>query len=327
MTGRGEPTQVLITGATGFVGRRTARALLDAGSRVVAAVREPGGAAALPPSVQACVVGDVTSPVDWRSALANVDAVVHLAARVHVMRDRGPDLDAAYRLANVDATLRLAEAAAATGVRRLIFVSSVKAAGERSENPLTETDAAHPEDAYGRSKLAAERALAGVSMRTGLEVVIVRPPLVYGPGVGGNFVRLLALARWSGRVPVPLGGVRNRRSLVYVDNLADALALVVRHPGAAGETFHVTDGEDISTPDLLRRLAASMGVKPRLMPVPTAVLRFMGTLAGRAAEVERLLGSLQLDVTRIRAHCGWAPPVQRDEALARTAAWYARRTA
>jgi nucleoside-diphosphate-sugar epimerase len=312
----------VVTGATGFVGGRACAALRARGYTVRAAVR----AAGTPPPRDAdevTVTGDLTGEVDWTAAVAGADVVVHLAARAHVMRDRGPDLDAVYAAANVAPTARLAMAAAHAGVRRFVYVSSVKAAAERSLRPLTESDAPAPEDAYGRSKLAAERALAEVAAGTGLEVTVVRPPLVYGAGVRGNFVRLLALARASGRVPVPLGGVSNRRSLVAVENLADALAAVAAHPAAAGETFYVTDGEDLATPELVRRLAAAMGVRARLVAVPAGVLRLTGALAGRGAEVGRLVGSLQVDDARLRSRCGWVAPVSGAEALARTASWYA----
>jgi nucleoside-diphosphate-sugar epimerase len=320
VTGGARPRAV-VTGATGFVGRRACAALRARGYTVRAAVR---AVAPLPLDADEVIVtGDLTGEVDWTEALADADVVVHLAARAHVMQDRGPDLDAVYTAANVAPTARLAAAAARAGVRRVVYVSSVKAAAERSVRPLTETDAPAPEDAYGRSKLAAERALAEVAAGTGLEVTVVRPPLVYGAGVRGNFVRLLALARASGRVPVPLGGVANRRSLVAVENLADALAVVAGHRAAAGETFYVTDGEDLATPELVRRLAAAMGVRAKLVSVPAGVLRLTGTLAGRGGEVRRLVGSLQVDDARLRQRCGWVQPVTGPEAIARTAAWYA----
>lgn len=312
-------TRVLVTGATGFVGRSTCRALAARGCVVRAATRA-ALPAALPGVHEVHVVGDITAPVDWAPALDGVDVVVHLAARVHVMRDRADDLDAVYRRANVDASVRLARAAAAAGARRLVYVSSVKAAGERtSGTPLREDDPTAPEDAYGRSKRDAEEALRALGRETGLEIVVVRPPLVYGPGVGGNFRRLLTVVRLAARVPLPLGAARAPRSLVYVENLADALATVALHPDAASGTFYVRDGLDLSTSSLIRRLGAAVGVRPRLLPVSAAAMRLLATALGRRGEVERLFSGLQVDDRRLRERLGWHPPVTVDDALTTTA--------
>lgn len=311
--------RVLVTGATGFVGRATSDALLARGADVLGAVRAPDRAEALRDGVRPVVVGDLARPVEWAGALGSVDAVIHLAARVHVMRDSAADAEAAYRRLNVDATLELARAAAAAGVRRFVYVSSVKAAAERSgARPLTERDPPAPEDAYGRSKLAAEQALGGVAHGTGMEVVIVRPPLVYGPGVGGNFARLAALVRLAARVPLPLRSA-NRRSLVYVGNLADALGTVAVHPGAAGGTYFVRDGDDLSTADLLRQLGAPVGIRPRLIPAPVRLMRAAAAAAGREAVVSRLLGTLQVDDAALRRDYRWRAPFDLPTALGVTA--------
>ena len=311
--------RVLVTGATGFVGRAACAALAARGVIVRAATRTALDPSTVPGVREVHVVGDIAGPVDWAPALADVDAVLHLAARVHVMNDRAADAESLYHRINVDAPLRLARAAAAARVQRLVYVSSVKATAERGTRPVREDAVAAPEDAYGRSKRAAEVALLALGPELGLEVAIVRPPLVYGPGVGGNFRRLMGLVRLGARVPLPLGAARAPRSLVFVGNLADALATVTLHPAAAGEIFHVRDGQDLSTSELIRRLGAGMGLRPRLLAVPAAPIRLLAAALGRGAEVERLFGALQVDDGRLRDRLGWRPPFGLDEALAETA--------
>jgi UDP-glucose 4-epimerase len=233
------------------------------------------------------------------------------------MRDRADP--SFYHRANVESTIRLARAAVAAGARRLVYVSSVKAAAERSTRPVREDDRAAPEDAYGRSKRDAEEALWALARETGLEVVVVRPPLVYGPGVAGNFRRLMRVVQLAARVPLPLGTAQAPRSLVYVGNLADALATVALDPRAAGETFYVRDGEDLSTSALVRRLGRALGVRPRLLPVPAGPMRLLAAPLGRRGELDRLFGALQVDDGRLRAQLGWRPPFSVDEALGATA--------
>jgi nucleoside-diphosphate-sugar epimerase len=264
-------------------------------------------------------VGTVDGSTDWRQALAGVDVVIHLAARTHAVRERrGGDL-ADYRLVNVDGTRRLAEAAAQSGVRRIVFVSSIKVNGERtSGRPFQAGDVPAPEDAYGISKWEAEQVVAEVAGRAGLESVVIRPPLVYGPGAGGNFARLCQAIR-RGFV-LPLGAVDNRRSLVALDNLVDLIVSCVAHTAAPGGTFLVSDGEDISTPDLIRRIAEAMGTRARLLPVSPNVLRVAGHLTGRNAEIGRLLGSLQVDIEDTRQILDWAPAVTLDQGLQRALA-------
>lgn len=311
---------VLVTGASGFVGTHVLQALAASGASVRAAVRTP---AVVVPGVDCVPVGDLADGGDWTRALAGVDAVVHAAARVHATGAAARD-ESAFRAVNVVATERLARACAAAGVRRLVFVSSVKVNGEATaERPFTADDAPQPDDAYGRSKLAAERVLARVAADTGLEVAIVRPPLVYGPGVGANFARLMrAVARG---VPLPLGGVHNRRSLVSAWNLADFVALLVRAPQAAGKVWLISDRDDLSTAELVRRLARAMDRPARLLPVPVGLLRAVAGLAGRGAEVRRLVDSLQVDATPAVRELDWRPVVDVDAALARTVeAWRAR---
>lgn len=316
-------TRVLVTGAGGFVGRALFPALLAAGHDVAAAVRESGAAAA-PEGTDPRPVGDIGPDTDWSGALAGIEAVVHLAARVHVMEERAADPAALYRRVNAAGTRRLAEAAAEAGVRRLVFLSTVKVNGEATAGaPFREGDPPAPRDDYARSKLEAEEALASVAARRGLETVVVRPPLVYGPGVKGNFLSLLGLCRRA--PPLPLAAVDNRRSLIYLGNLCDALVRCLTEANAAGETFLVRDGDDLSTPELVRRLAAALGRPSRLFPVPAALLRAAGAVTGKSATVARLLDSLVVDDGKIRRVLGWAPPFTVAAGLGETAAWYLSR--
>ncbi|MGH6691149.1 MAG: NAD-dependent epimerase/dehydratase family protein [Gammaproteobacteria bacterium] len=311
---------VLVTGANGFVGRMLCDVLAASRRPLRKAVRAPL------PGFSDLAVGDIGPDTDWRAAFEGVGAVVHLAARTHVLRETAPDPLAEYRRVNAAGTERLARAAAARGVRRLIFLSSVKVNGERTDaRAFTEDDAPRPEDAHGVSKWEAEQALARVAAETGLEAVILRPPLVYGPGVKGNFLRLMNLVARG--VPLPLGAVANRRSFVYAGNLVDAIVKALDAPQAAGRTYLVGDGEDVSTPELVRGLAWSLGVKARLAPVPPAALGVAAALAGRRAEIARLTGSLQVDSSRLRRELAWRPPFTLAQGLEQTARWYHSRSA
>ncbi|WP_197702729.1 UDP-glucose 4-epimerase family protein [Sulfuricaulis limicola] len=318
-----QDARVLVTGATGFVGRALCQALHRCGYQVRAGLRSAAtGADGY--CRDRVVVGDLGPETDWRPAIDGVDAIVHLAARVHVLKERSRNPLAEFRLVNVAATERLARMAAASGVRRLVYVSSVKVNGEQTlESPFTETDAPKPHDAYGMSKYEAEQALLKIAEEKNLEVVIVRPPLVYGSGVGGNFLRMM---NWINRgFPLPLGSVPNSRSLIYLGNLVDALLTCVMHPRATGKIYLVSDGEDVSTPELVRRLAQAMGRHPRLIPFPPALLRIAGLITGNSAEVERLVGSLRVDSSRIRRELQWTPPFSVTQGLHDTAAWYSGR--
>jgi nucleoside-diphosphate-sugar epimerase len=265
-------------------------------------------------------VGELTPETDWRRALEGVQCVVHLAARTHVLSETARDPLAEYRRVNVEGTLRLAEQAAQAGVRRLVFMSSVKVNGESTQRPFTERDDPRPEDGYGFSKRDAERALGRVSGTTGMEVVILRPPLVYGPGVKGNFLRLLDVV--ARRVPLPLASIRNRRSLIYVGNLVDAVLAAIASPRAAGGTYLLSDGEDVSTPELVREMARALGVAPRLLPCPSSWLKLAGAVTGRRAAVARLTGSLQVDSTAAHRDLEWRPRYTLAQGLAATARWY-----
>ena len=307
---------VLVTGADGFVGSALCAALAAAGRSVRRAVRRLDS-----PPAGAVAVGDIGPDTDWSAALEAVDCVVHLAARTHVLRETAPDALAAYRRTNVAGTERLARAAAARGVRRLVFLSSVKVNGERTGGqPFTEDDAPRPEDGYGISKWEAEQALARSTAGTRLQAVVLRPPLVYGPGVKGNFLRLLRLVARG--VPLPLGAIDNRRSFIYLGNLVDAIVQSLDAPRAAGRIYLAADAEDLSTPGLVRALASALGVKPRLLPFPLAPLKLVATLAGRGAEFARVAGSLQVDSSRIRRELDWRPPYTLAQGLECTAQWY-----
>jgi UDP-glucose 4-epimerase len=311
-------TRVLVTGATGFIGSVLCEALARADYLVRGALRTDRAVSAA--IAEKVVVGDINSTTDWTQALRGVDLVIHAAARVHVLH---PAQSAAnlYFETNERGTQRLANAAAQMRVTRFIFLSSIKVNGEEiPARAYTSADDPHPQDDYGISKWHAEQHVAAAAGHSGMEAVIVRPPLVYGPRVRANFLRLL---RWVDRGwPLPFGAVRNRRSLVNVWNLCDFLLLVLRHPGAPGGTWMVSDGEDLSTPDLIRRIGTAMGRRVRLPSVPVGFLQLSAGLVGRGGELVRLCGSLAVDITQTRAQLGWSPCVSVDEAIARTVAWY-----
>jgi nucleoside-diphosphate-sugar epimerase len=307
---------VLVTGATGFVGTALCDRLRDDGWRVRRALRSPANA-----SADDVIVGEIHAGTDWTPALQGIEHVIHLAARTHVLHDTAADPLAAYRRINVDGTRGLAEAAVRAGVRRFVFMSSIKVNGEATgAAPFRESDTPRPEDAYGTTKLGAEELLRAISARTSMEAVILRPPLAYGPGVKGNFLRLLRLVQRG--VPLPLAAVDNRRSLVYVGNLVDAVCASLEHDAAAGETFLVADGVDLSTPALVREMAHALGTRARLVPFPLRLLSLAAALTGKGDELKRLTGSLQVDTTLIRSRLGWQPPYTARAGIAATARWY-----
>ncbi len=304
--------KVAVVGAGGFVGRALTARLLSDGHDVLPLVRTSRG---LPGER---LGGELGGETDWEGLLGDAEAVVQLAARVHVMDERAADPLEAYRRVNVEGTLNLARQAAAQGVRRFVFLSSIKVNGERTEpgRPFRPDDVPAPEDAYGISKLEAEQALRALAAETGMAVTIIRPPLVHGPGAGGNFA---AMVRWLKRGrPLPLGGASaNLRSLVGIDNLVDFIALCLLHPEAVNRTLLVSDGEDVSTRALLERLGAALGRKARLLPAPRALLRGTARLLGKGAAADRLFSSLQVDISESRRLLGWTPPLSLDEGLRR----------
>ena len=312
--------KVLVTGATGFVGGALISRLVDSGRfGVRAAVRRESGE--LLAGVEQIVVGDLTPNTDWQQALVGVDAVVHLAARVHVMNDTASDPLSAFRQVNVAGTERLARMAATNGAKRFVYISSVKVNGEGALTPYSE-DASAPEDPYGISKWEAEQGLHKVAEDTGLEVVILRPPLVYGPGVKANLLSLFNIVDRG--IPLPLASVSNHRSLIYVGNLVDAIVTCINHPKASNQTYLVSDGEDVSTPELIRRVAAALGRPARLFHFPPSLMGFAGKLLGKSEAVERLVSSLTIDSSKIRRELGWRPPYTMEEGLRETGEWFKR---
>lgn len=317
---------VLVTGATGFIGPAVCARLLQLGYHVKAAVRDRARANALPDTIERVMVPEISGATDWTATVNGVAAVVHLAAAAE-----RPELDAGGQLehcrsVNVEGSVRLAHAASAAGVRRFVNISTLKVNGETSSIVgLTENDRPAPQGIYAVSKWEAEQRLRETAAQTGLELVILRPPLVYGPGARGNFLALMrAVARG---IPLPLASVHNRRSLIYVGNLVDAIVKAIDAPQAAGKTYLVSDGEDLSTPELIRRIATALGVQPRLLPCPVALLRLGAAALGRAGDVTRLLGSLQVDSTKIRRELGWEPAYTFEEGVRATAEWYRNRVA
>jgi len=308
---------VLVTGANGFVGSALCARLRRDGVFVRGAVRS---LSSQPDDVDTVAIGSLSLNSDWTVALKTVEQVVHLAARVHVMNDKSPDPLAEFRRVNVEGTAAIARQAAAEGVKRFVFLSSVKVNGEFTEvgQPFIANDVPAPEDPYGVSKHEAEQLLRQIAAETGMEVVIIRPPLVYGPGVKANFESMMRLL--ASGVPLPLAAVtQNRRSLVALDNLVDLIVSCLHHPAAANQTFLVSDGEDISTAGLLKRMGAAMGKPVRLFYVTPALLKLGASLLNRPSIYQRLCCSLRLDIAKTRQLLGWIPPVSLDEGLRRAA--------
>lgn len=303
--------RILVSGANGFVGRALREILNARGFTVVSAVRRTSNLE------DEIVVGDIED-YNWTSALTGCDAVIHLAARVHVMHGMANEPLALYRSINTEATLNLARQAAQVGVKRFVFISTIKVNGEGQDEAYRETDVPAPQDAYAISKWEAEQGLLQIAQETGLEVVVLRPPLVYGPRVKGNFLRLMQVIQkgW----PLPLGAVKNRRSLLYVGNFVDAIRVCVEHPAAMGQTFLLDDGQAVSTPELIHAVANALNRPVRLLPIPVSLLQLAGLMTGRGIAVSRLTGSLYVDDQAIRSRLDWKPPYSIEAGLAETVA-------
>lgn len=306
--------RILLTGATGFLGRTLLQELLHREHEVTAAVRH-----VLPVAegLRSYPIVDIGGTTDWLPVLQGIEVVVHAAARVHVVRERHPDPLAEYRHVNVDGTLRLARQAVASGVRRFVFISSIKVNGESTllGKPFLAGDVPAPEDPYGVSKLEAEQGLMRLADEAGMELVIIRPPLVYGPGVKGNFASMIKLVEKG--LPLPLGAIRNKRSLVGIDNLVDLIIRCIDHPAAANRVLLAGDGEDLSTTELLRAVGKAMGKPARLIPVPASMLQLGAGLLGQRAMAQRLLGSLQVSISQTCELLDWKPPYTVEEGLRR----------
>ena len=311
--------KVLVTGASGFVGKALCTYLVLRDFDVVATVQNLPDA--LVPKVNYRIVTEICASTDWDDALASVQTVIHCAARVHVMHDHAQNPLTEFRRVNTLATDTLARAAARSGVKRLVFLSSIKVNGEStpSDAPFDQASPARPQDSYAISKWEAEQTLTQIATETGLEVVTLRCPLVYGPGVKGNFLRLLQAVDHG--VPLPLALARNRRSLIYLDNLTSAIATCLTHSAAAGKTYLVSDGEDVSTAELISRIAQALGKPSKLWPCPLGLIELAGMLTSKSDEIARLLGSLCIDSSKIRSELDWTPPYTLEQGLAETAQW------
>lgn len=309
--------KILITGATGFVGSSILPAIHTHNVNVLGR-RKP-----LTHEVSDFFQAEINSSSDYTAGLKDVEIVIHAAARVHVVNDKSAELLTEFRSTNTAGTLNFAKQAAQAGVKRFIFISSIKVNGEHTyrDKPFSADDKPSPEDPYGFSKAEAEEQLKKLSKETGMEVVIIRPPLVYGPGVKANFAAMMKLATLG--IPLPLGGVtNNRRSLVYIDNLVDLIVTCIYHPKAANQTFLVSDDDDLSTTRMIKELNMALGKKSWLLPVPVILIEILGKLTGKSAIINRLCGSLQVDISKTKALLDWQPPVSVKDAFTKTASHF-----
>jgi nucleoside-diphosphate-sugar epimerase len=313
-------SKLLITGSTGFLGKALCKNLKIKKHLIHTAIRSENQI--LIEGTKSFNVGDICSTTKWKNALMGIDCVIHCAARTHVMKEEKKNQLLSYRKINVEGTKNLAIQAASQGVKRFIFISSIKVNGEQTVgcSSFNSNNNPKPEDAYGISKWEAEQTLWNISKLTGLEVVIIRPPLVYGEEVKGNFLRLLDLI-YKG-VPLPLAGIKNNRSFLGIENLIDAITQCIDHPKASGNTFLISDLECISTSDLINKLARLMKKPSRLFSVPISLIKLIGYITGKSLEIKRLLYSLQVDSSNIRKALGWTPPFSLDEGLKKTVKWY-----
>lgn len=306
--------KILVTGATGFVGGALVRRLVsDNSNEIIAAVREPNENLE---KIAKCVkVSDLAIDTNWHEALAGVNVVINAAARVHIMRETATDALDEFRKTNVQGTLNLAKQAASAGVRRFIFISSIKANGETTEveKPFTAADVTAPLDAYGISKMEAERGLHKIAQETGMELVIIRPPLIYGYGVKGNFATLVKLVKLG--LPLPFGSLNNKRSLVGIDNLVDLITVCINHENAKNQIFLVSDDEDLSTTQLIRKIGEALGKPAMLIPFPVFVIKLLLQLAGKSEISQRMCSSLQIDISKTKQLLNWKPALNVDVGL------------
>jgi len=313
--------RILITGATGFVGKPLLVEVYDSGHEVIAAAREC--TQIFPEKIEQFKITDLSQEIDWGNALQGVDVVIHVAARAHVMNDDAIDPLAEFRKVNTFATLCLARQATEAGVTRFVFISSIGVNGNKNTQPFTESDIPNPQEPYAVSKYDAEEELLALAKITEMEVIIIRPPLVYGPNAPGNFGSLM---KWMNKgVPLPFGAVHNKRSLVALDNLVSFIvhcADYTKTPQAANQIFLISDGEDVSTTELLQKVAKAFGEKSLLLPVPVSLMTFVAKLLGKQSVTDRLFGSLQVDSSKARELLGWKPVITMDEQLKKTAAAY-----
>jgi UDP-glucose 4-epimerase len=308
---RNRKKMILLTGASGFVGTAVVSELARQGISCRAVTREPREGY--------FSIGNITPETDWTAALDGIDSIIHLASRAHIMNDTAADPVAQFRSLNVDSTLKLASQAIKAGVKRFVFISSIKVNGEATQpgRPFTAEDPPNPQNPYAQSKLDAEQGLFALARGSNLEVTVIRPPLVYGPGVKANFATMMD---WVNRgIPLPLGSVHNKRSFVFVGNLADLIVLAAIHPNAGGQVFLVSDGEDISTTELFKKIAQALGRPSLIMPLPASLVTMVAAAVGQSAVASRLIDSLQVDVSKTRALLGWEPRKNITEGLRQTA--------
>jgi UDP-N-acetyl-alpha-D-quinovosamine dehydrogenase len=314
--------KALVTGANGFIGKALCERLLAEGGQVLGTVRSSDSFASLHSGVNGLKISSIDDKTDWTNALIGVDMIVHLAACVHVINHTAGALSV-LQLVNVNGTERLAREAALANVRRFIYMSSVKVNGEGRATSYTEKDKPEPMDPYAASKCESEKILHAIAHETGLEVVIIRSPLVYGPRVKANFLRLFELVK-SG-IPLPLSSVNNRRSLIYIGNLVDAIVTCMKNDRASGQTYFVSDGDDVSTPELIRRMGYALGRPVRLFPFPSVLLKMAGIITGKSVAIDRLLSSLMVKCSKIRRELDWKAPFTMEQGLKETAKWYLKR--
>lgn len=307
-------TFTLVTGANGFIGQALCKQLKLSGREVKLITRNAT-------SPEHIAIGNMSGTTDWQSILTKCDTVIHLAARVHVMNDTAINPLAEFRQTNTEATLNLARQAAQYGIKRFVFISSLKVNGE--EGMFSEASTPRPENAYAISKWEAECGLHEIAHMSDMEVVILRPPLVYGPGVGANFLRLVKAIQMG--IPLPFDSIKNSRSLIYLDNLVSAILACATHPAASGKTYLVSDNQDVSTAELITQLAKALGCPPKLIRISPKFIAWLGALVGKSKECDRLLGSLTVDTQAIAHDLGWKPPITLQEGLNATIHWYHQR--